>query len=550
MARTKRRGKEVIEKKKEVHQKAWAPSNLVLLALYAVRIVVCLAPQHGYIQPDEFFQFTEPIARDVLSVKSYLPWEFTQEAPLRSIFMPEIIAGTSFKLVKLIEAGMEITSPWLTLVLPRLFITMLSFVCDFSISRAMISLKSTDTARRLAMFAFASSSVSLVYLTHTFTNSVETILFSILVALCLEKSTFTHYITGCIIASGFFNRPTFLVFACIPVLLSLKNAKSFTHLTANLIAIGVSFTFMATLLAVFDTLYYNSIEVFELTFDKLREVIFSKLVLTPLNFLDYNSKAANLENHGLHPWYLHSIVSIPLISTVLSLYLYLDVAKMAYKFLQLNVNFVKSNKFFMVSSVLIPLAVLSSVPHQEPRFLLPCLIPLVMLYGSKLSNTKVRALWLINSLVLTLIYGFVHQAGVTRALFKLHDDIRVDNASEQSIIFSRMYLPPQHLLRVDLDDEKTQIYDLSIDQFPSSVSQRLEKLMATNRTKTIYIAVPSCYDSQVRSLLHNPGITEYSVRHQLFPHFQAEDIDCIVTELLLSGNIRQAMSLSVWRALT
>lgn len=175
--------------------------------LYLLRLSVCLLPEHSYIQPDEFFQFTEPIAGDVLGVKTYLPWEFTSSTPIRSIFFPLLIAGSSFKFLEKMKAFGAIISPWHALVLPRLAFTILSFSCDASIW--LICKKRSSSSNLIKnMAAFASSYIALTYVTHTFTNSIETMLFGLLLCLATNesKSTFHELLMGILLSLGFFNR--------------------------------------------------------------------------------------------------------------------------------------------------------------------------------------------------------------------------------------------------------------------------------------------------------------------------------------------------------
>lgn len=40
----------------------------------------------------------------------------------------------------------------------------------------------------------------------------------------------------------------------------------------------------------------------------------------------------------------------------------------------------------MFGSIIIPLAVLSLAPHQEPRFIIPLTLPLIFLKGMKMNN--------------------------------------------------------------------------------------------------------------------------------------------------------------------
>lgn len=92
----------------------------------------------------------------------------------------------------------------------------------------------------------------------------------------------------------------------------------------------------------------------------------------------------------------------------------------------------------MMSTFITPIALLSVFPHQEPRFIIPALFPLVFLYAPELNQVpnmdivrkftddgescasakpqkrkpRKLVLWYISNLLLTLFYGFMHQGGV------------------------------------------------------------------------------------------------------------------------------------------
>lgn len=90
----------------------------------------------------------------------------------------------------------------------------------------------------------------------------------------------------------------------------------------------------------------------------------------------------------------------------------------------------------MTCTVVAPIAVLSLFPHQEPRFIIPVLFPLVFLYAPELSqvpcldivqrrfsdnnvtpkkrNNKPKKLmfWYVSNFLLTFFYAFVHQGGI------------------------------------------------------------------------------------------------------------------------------------------
>lgn len=93
----------------------------------------------------------------------------------------------------------------------------------------------------------------------------------------------------------------------------------------------------------------------------------------------------------------------------------------------------------MTSTFIAPVALLSLFPHQEPRFIIPVLFPLVFLYAPELHQvssldivrkpwykttgdsspaksqtyaSKKLTVWYISNLVLVFFYAFMHQGGV------------------------------------------------------------------------------------------------------------------------------------------
>ena len=77
------------------------------------------------------------------------------------------------------------------------------------------------------------------------------------------------------------------------------------------ICLNVSgFAVTSILIFVIDSLYYG-----ELTFLKLWNMTmdWTDWKFTPLHFVMYNTVPENLDKHGTHPLYLHTLVNIPLL---------------------------------------------------------------------------------------------------------------------------------------------------------------------------------------------------------------------------------------------
>ena len=120
-----------------------------------------------------------------------------------------------------------------------------------------------------------------------------------------------------------------------------------------------------------------------------------RLIITPLNLLLFNLSTKNLAQHGIHPRYLHVLVNWPMLFGV-GLY---AVGESIAVVLRAEVEKEKGREPFMriresrfpcdraalrsvavyLSAFIVPTLLLSIQPHQEPRFLLPLIVPLIML---------------------------------------------------------------------------------------------------------------------------------------------------------------------------
>ncbi|KAF7283800.1 hypothetical protein GWI33_022840 [Rhynchophorus ferrugineus] len=113
------------------------------------------------------------------------------------------------------------------------------------------------------------------------------------------------------------------------------------------------------------------------------DVSIDNFVVTPLNFLKYNVLSTNLEKHGLHPRYLHFLINVPLLFNILGALALFKIGEYYYLIIQGKLNLlpsVKSIKMVMIMSFISPILMLSVFPHQEPRFIIPVILPLVYLH--------------------------------------------------------------------------------------------------------------------------------------------------------------------------
>lgn len=523
--------------------------RVVLFSLFVLRIVLCLLPQHGYIQPDEFFQFTEPAAERTLQCRTYLPWELTRAQPIRSMFFPVIIAQTVFQLTKIIVSE---PSAYILLVGPRLVITLLSFICDWSLHAMLRILGRRERQALFSKLSLASSYVFLTYMTHTFSNSIETILFSLLLVNVMKflqsPSNKSSDLTGALLALGFFNRPTFLGFAAVPILWAVTGGSissfSVTRVVRVTVCLSRSFILVAVAMVIWDTNYYTDLLV---DFWNIPGTDYwDKLVICPINFIAYNSQTSNLAQHGLHPRYLH-LLNLFLLLGVLAFPFYhvsLSVILSALKSLSVPAGSSKQQEMWLTFTAILSLSLLMIFPHQEPRFLIPVTVIACTLVGDRLSRKRFLIPWLVFNICFTMMYGFVHQAGVTRSLFAFNQMIQTKeiDVSNASIIFSSMYLPPQHLMNAPRD---LALHDLSIADYPESLMDQLE--VARQTTGTIFLAAPSCLGEGIKTITSQLKFPDMQLYRQFFPHFSHEVFVHSWNTLMTSGNVTEAFSLNIWK---
>jgi phosphatidylinositol glycan class Z len=224
-------------------------------------------------------------------------------------------------------------------------------------------------------------------------------------------------ILGFTVVFGIFNRITFPAFLILP---AYRLLLSWLRNPLNILSLILSALFTSALAIYIDTVHYSPV------------VSLSNAVITPLNNLLYNSDSSNLALHGLHPRWTHLFVNIPqLLGPFFFLYplkpLFIPVSKLTTT---------------PVLAALGGIFILSILPHQEARFLLP-VVPL-LLASATLPLGRWRnvfiALWVLFNTVAGIFFGMYHQAGVVPAQMFLS----TTNATD--VIYWKTYSPPTWLL--------------------------------------------------------------------------------------------------------
>lgn len=193
--------------------------------------------------------------------------------------------------------------------------------------------------------------------------------------------------------------------------------------------------------------------------------------------------------------------------------------------------------------VFVPLLIHSLIPHQEPRFIIPILLPLVFLYGDKLYNTSMKApfenklfkIWIGFNLAMTCYYGFLQQGGVYHLSTNIYEKIEsTPRYVEFHLVTSYMYSYPRILLNQPDTSQIYKSHGVAYQRKPRvhyyeeqsktipELIEHVQEIFKSNYNSTfeIIVALPKLFAGEFE---HNIGL-KYSFVTNIYPHFSAEAI--------------------------
>ncbi|XP_053975227.1 GPI mannosyltransferase 4 isoform X2 [Hylaeus volcanicus] len=532
----------------------------------------------------------------------------------------QIIVGVPYSILTRISQytrfyfGISLKSPYFLVLFPRLLVCILSFVSDYCLYRICYMYGQNYKIR---LITYASSYVMLVYATRTFSNAIELILMALLlyyISYCmaysekvviqsdylkdkynkakngvervkyykLKASLPSHSLNHCfkiatITVIGIFNRPTFIAFALSPIFFWLQRglgSKSvgfgdFHIRIFTFIAYGIPTAIMFILVDSFYFGYLTMAEIGNL------DISINNFVVTPLNFFKYNANTKNLQNHGLHPYYVHFLINVPLLYNVLGVIGLLTFAKMLYSGLKarwLDLPRIQSVVGLMTLSFIVPIALLSIFPHQEPRFIIPTLLPLVFLYAPNLNQisgvdtvsritenntypktctqktklSKLQIFWFACNALLAFFYGFAHQGGILPLTSHIATELKAKPELTHIHLFtSHSYSVPTALLHLR-NTKRTYIstgnhkYKLVKDFYLYEQGSKpirdvcniialklreCEHKYFTRRVPyRIYYAFPATDMEEFMSIQNNTNLFNYHIVNKFYPHVTVEKL--------------------------
>lgn len=586
--------------------------------LVVVRIVLTIIPQSGYIHPDEYFQSLEIVTGDLFGVESSRPWEFNVTSPIRNVALPYLYVGLPLLALKNAAPfihlwfGWDIKTPYMMLVVPRLFCCLISFLTDYCLYKICYIYGQNYRARLLTL---ASSYVMLVYGTHTFSNTVEMALASVLIYLVadcmyqsdkiiyqdeylrdcyssaetirdkvmfsrLRKSLPGHSLSSCVAIAtitvlGVFNRPTFLAYAFPPVFFWLHRGLGSKYIGLSefhlrIVLLAISALPATILLILADSWYFGYLTWDEILQGQIR--IDKNFVVTPYNFIQYNAHTSNLANHGLHPRITHLLINIPVLFNVLGIAALIALCSIILRVLRRRLSElprIQSIIGLMVTSFIVPVGLLSIFPHQEPRFLIPVTLPIVFLNSQRICSheeeyislkqekgfkvfmkkertvkkNSILTLWYLINIILTAVYGFIHQAGVYPLIQHFSQELaEKPRLTQVHLVTSYIYPLPVSLLQIKKRTVQVSstglrynmakdffTYEIGLSESVDHAAQKVKEILDSCEQKwkekrmkyRLYLAIPSSKTEEFQMAAFKVNMTN-TVEHVFYPHLSTE----------------------------
>lgn len=361
--------------------------------------IVLVPLTNSYIHPDEHYQSLEPLLKfinnglDENMNNGSITWEYStlSNLPIRSITILRVY-------YELLLRNIASLDPYEIIISTKYYNLAVFIGAYLFFSKSFITKK---VNYKVSKFLILTSYTLLSYQVRSFSNSIEAVLLMLFLVF-LNSNSFI--MLGLLFTLGFYNRLTFplwLILPCTYKAYHLLMKKPKKVLFGYAIGLSLSLAFAFTTITYMDSMvYYNC----------------KKFVFTPLENWKYNSNSTNLAKHGIHSRVNHLLINFP---TLIS------------PFVLIILAFYSGSKVFIENKLPLltcasGLFFLSLFPHQEARFLIPC-VPLFYIsldfenikakYHSSSSRIKkISQLALLGHVVFNILMlflmGSLHQSGL------------------------------------------------------------------------------------------------------------------------------------------
>ena len=516
------------------------------------------------------------------SSSAAVPWEFTSSYRARSCFVPAITALPSFKAVHAINSFRRrvfkqqqhaslgaTTTAFLRIAMTKINAAMLTATAHNAATQAAQAAIQTTNANAYTFVPLAWPTYVLG--AKPLANAVEAVLYASLIAMNARslrnptqgKLTMLAVATGVVVAVGCTVRFTFVAFAAPLVAhgawmaacshqrkggsITDAGVRAVTHaiVVATVVAVGLLGT------ARLDAACY---ERHGATFDalsgaksRLGEV--PRFLFTWLNNLRYNADGERVaREHGRHHRLTHVLVSMPwLCGPAYVFFMWKgalafartmraprDAVRVAYR------NPAVALRAALFASVILPLALLSISPHQEPRFLLP--VAWTVQWSASIDGFgNLGAFWrtahATHQLIMPLVYAAAHQGGVVRSQLAV------------------LGVAPLTCLRMNATEVPCSLEVAYAQTYPPSAA-----LFDTTISDGVRIHVTDCMEDaacmarslQMAHVVVAPPramrkMTTWRVERILFPHFSGETTPDEMSKALFDDLLHRGDTRSAWR---
>ncbi|CAF4875259.1 unnamed protein product [Pieris macdunnoughi] len=468
---------------KSIKFKNTVPLPFSYWVLVTLRFALTLLPQTGYIHPDEYFQNVEVIAGDIFDVDVARTWEFDPKFPIRDCML---------KSDNVIYHQEYLQEKYKHAVTPM---------------------------ERVRIYKMQ---------THLPQHSLNNVLS-----------------LASLVVIGIFNRPTFIGFALIPIFFWLHRGigskiVGFADFHARIFMLVVCGIPMVLLCILVDSAYYGYLTLADI---ESLQISWSNWVVTPLNFLRYNTDVRKLTKHGIHPRWLHLAVNVPILFNVLGLLAGCAVILNTYRFVKgqySKMPKIQSIRGLMLLSAITPLAVLSLFPHQEARFIIPILVPLVYLYGNSIhicevDDMDVKTLKKLLIIVCYSIPTYLLQLESTTRIWKDRTTKHSFTIAPSTFIHKYGSLPMDQLF-------------MNVDEVLSNAEMRYHKY---KKKYKLYVVSPCSLEKKLfgeASKYQYINLIEHSSYYphfctEAFPNFPSEnDKSCVKGSKIISNNAQTGLT--------
>lgn len=241
--------------------------------------------------------------------------------------------------------------------------------------------------------------------------------------------------------------------------------------------------------------------------------IISNPIITPLNNILYNTDPTNLAIHGLHPHYQHFLANLPqllgpaYIAMILSLFNW-----------PLVPNWMRNARAL---SALSATALLSIFPHQEPRFLLPC-VPLLLSCMRMHRSRLFLGTWLLFNLSLGFLMGIYHQGGIVPTQLAMRSIVASNTLAQgiksplpdTTVFWWKTYSPPSWLLGPETNTSHITTIDLMGLPALEMISHLDNSTPGCQTISPVYLVAPTS------ATFLDPYTTPSSLAHPHSPNIQ------------------------------